>query len=88
MDVKGKINRKKFLKVLGLALPGTFITFSPFLSFLNKGKYCIQPIAEEKYSPYFLRLCQNKKFRTVQDAMRSVKDRKISYELVYEGEKI
>ena len=79
------ITRKKFIGMTGAAALG--VSLGSF-QFFQHGKIQIKPITGEKYSPSFLRLCQNKKFRTVQDAMRSVKDRKISYELVYDGETV
>lgn len=55
---------------------------------LQRGKIRIAPLEGKKYSPSFLELCQTKNFKTIQEAVRSVKDRTICYELVYEESKL
>ena len=84
MDIKDKISRKKFLGVASLGLAGTFIISSPFLSFLNKGKYRIKPIAGKKYSPSFLAFCKRARFYSVKEAVKSVKDQTSEFQVVVE----
>jgi hypothetical protein len=85
VDIKGKISRKEFLSVTGLALAGTFTISSPFLSFLNKGKYRIQPIAGKKYSPSFLAFCERARFHSVKEAVKCVKDQTSEFQVVVEA---
>lgn len=84
MDIKEKISRKKFLGITSLTLVGTFIASSPFLS-LDRGKYRIKPIAGKKYSPSFLKLCERGRFRTAQEAIKSIRDRVTKFEVVLES---
>lgn len=84
MDIKGKITRKRFLGVTILASTGTFIASSPILTFLNRGKYRIQPITGKKYSPSFLKLCERARFSTAQEAIKSIRDRITEFEVVLE----
>lgn len=86
MDIKGKIDRRKFLKVSSLALTGTVMAATPFLSHLQKGKYRIQPIAGKKYSPSFLAFCERARFHSVKEAVKCVKDQTSEFQVIVEKE--
>ena len=84
MDIKEKISRKKFLGITSLAISGSFMAISPFLAFLNKGKYCIKPIEGRKYSPSFLAFCERARFHSVKEAVKCVKDQTSEFQIVVE----
>ena len=75
------ITRKKFIGITGLAALG--VSFGGF-QLLNRGKIKIQPIRGKKYSESFLKLCERGRFRTAQEAIRSIRDQVTEFEIVLE----
>lgn len=75
------ITRKKFISLTGLALLGAS---AGGIQFLQRGKVRIKPIAGKKYSQSFLKLCERGRFRTAQEAIKSVRDQVTEFEVVVE----
>jgi hypothetical protein len=80
------LTRKNFLKVFGLVFAGAAVF--PINHFLGsrpqKPKDVlirVQPISGRHYSPSFLRLCEHARFSSVEEALRHIKDRSVSYGL-------
>ena len=52
----------------------------------KRNKVRIQPVAGKKYSESFLKLCERARFRTAQEAIKSVRDQVTEFEIVLEEE--